>query len=456
MTAPDLPPLPEAPPGRYVHHKGGEYELLGVVRHSETLEPLVLYRPLYGDAGPWVRPYGMFFETVDHDGARVPRFAPKREPVADAPGTGPGGPPDTPMPLSKGLPLRTPRLLLRPLRPDDADALHAIHADPEVMRYWSTPPWTSRQQAVDRIRRDTELLAGGTALRLALQPAGGGDIVGTLSLFGVVEPSRRAEIGYILGRSAWGQGLMHEALTALVRHAFGPLGLRRLEADIDPRNIRSAKSLERLGFMREGHLRERWEVAGEVSDTALYGLLAHEWPAARTGPLSVRDAAPSDLAAIRSVYLAAWRAAYAPHLPADRLESELATRAGYDWLPRIAGATASRVLVCEAGAGLVGVAEYAPRAAGHDAPPWLQMLYVLPQAWGTGAAAALLAAAESALRAQGHAEIGLEVVEVQARARRFYERHGWREDPAREPRTNGLFRVLHYRKALQAPAPGRA
>jgi hypothetical protein len=70
----NLPPLPDTPAGRYRHYKGGEYEVIGVVRHSETLEPLVLYRPLYDESGLWVRPHGMFFETVDVDGQRRPRF----------------------------------------------------------------------------------------------------------------------------------------------------------------------------------------------------------------------------------------------------------------------------------------------------------------------------------------------------------------------------------------------
>jgi hypothetical protein len=71
----ELTPLPDAPAGRYRHYKGGLYEVLGVVRHSETLEPLVLYRPLYGASDLWVRPYAMFFEEVDVDGRRQPRFA---------------------------------------------------------------------------------------------------------------------------------------------------------------------------------------------------------------------------------------------------------------------------------------------------------------------------------------------------------------------------------------------
>ena len=73
--ADDLPPLPPTPLGRYRHCKGGEYEVIGVARHSETLEPMVVYRPLRGTSGLWVRPHAMFFEAVEFDGRLQPRFA---------------------------------------------------------------------------------------------------------------------------------------------------------------------------------------------------------------------------------------------------------------------------------------------------------------------------------------------------------------------------------------------
>ena len=76
---PDLPPLPALPLGLYRHYKGGEYEVIGVVRHSETEEPLVLYRPLYNDSGWWVRPFAMFVEQIEIDGRLQPRFAPVGE-----------------------------------------------------------------------------------------------------------------------------------------------------------------------------------------------------------------------------------------------------------------------------------------------------------------------------------------------------------------------------------------
>jgi hypothetical protein len=70
----DLPPLIETPPGRYRHYKGGLYEVVGTVRHSETLEPMTLYRALYGAHGLWVRPAAMFAESVVIEGVAQPRF----------------------------------------------------------------------------------------------------------------------------------------------------------------------------------------------------------------------------------------------------------------------------------------------------------------------------------------------------------------------------------------------
>lgn len=71
----DLPELPTLPLGRYRHYKGNEYEVLGVARHSETLEPMVIYRPLYNTTGLWVRPFDMFLEIIEHAGQQQPRFA---------------------------------------------------------------------------------------------------------------------------------------------------------------------------------------------------------------------------------------------------------------------------------------------------------------------------------------------------------------------------------------------
>lgn len=74
MSSDDLPPLPATPTGRYRHYKGGEYEVIGVARHSETLEPLVVYRALHKDSGLWLRPHAMFFGMLEVEGRPVRRF----------------------------------------------------------------------------------------------------------------------------------------------------------------------------------------------------------------------------------------------------------------------------------------------------------------------------------------------------------------------------------------------
>ena len=74
MSSENLPPLVTTPTGRYRHYKGMEYQVLDTVRHSETLEPMTLYRALYGEHGLWVRPATMFLETVVIEGVAQPRF----------------------------------------------------------------------------------------------------------------------------------------------------------------------------------------------------------------------------------------------------------------------------------------------------------------------------------------------------------------------------------------------
>lgn len=173
--------------------------------------------------------------------------------------------------------IHTARLLLRPLQPGDAPALTAIFSDPEVMRHWSTPAWTDDSPAHAMIELDLASGADADWLRLALVRPDEGELIGTCTLFGHQRSSRRAEMGYALARRAWHQGLMHEALCALLDHGFEAWNLNRVEADIDPLNRASARTLERLGFVREGLARERWIVAGTVSDSALYGLLRRDW-----------------------------------------------------------------------------------------------------------------------------------------------------------------------------------
>jgi [ribosomal protein S5]-alanine N-acetyltransferase len=177
--------------------------------------------------------------------------------------------------------ITTTRLTLRKTQSSDAAAMFAIHSDPEVMRYFSEPPWTDRERAATKIAEDAAAFEKEEFFRFAIELRETGEYLGSCTLFALHRQNRRAELGYVLGRQHWGHGYMQEALDALLEYAFVELDLNRLEADIDPLNKGSASALERQGFKQEGFLPERWIVGGQVSDSALYGLLRREWQARR-------------------------------------------------------------------------------------------------------------------------------------------------------------------------------
>ena len=183
------------------------------------------------------------------------------------------------MPSFTDVTLQTPRLTLRPMAPADLDAIFAMRSDPVVQRYGSHPPWTDRQTAVDYIQRNVEEMAAGTHSQFAIERREDGVVVGTCTLYALDTQCRRADLGYVLLPVHWGHGYATEANTALLDWGFEHLDLNRVEGDIDPRNTASARALERLGFVREGHVRERWIVGGEVSDSWIYGLLRADWMA---------------------------------------------------------------------------------------------------------------------------------------------------------------------------------
>ena len=180
------------------------------------------------------------------------------------------GPPDT---------ITTQRVMLRRLTHGDDAAVFDMFSHPEVARYWSSPPFTEMAQAEKRIEDALKHYADDTAYPFAVVRIEDNQFIGNCTLFSLHRQNRRAEVGYVLARPYWGHGYMHEAMTAMLDCAFNDMKLHRLEADIDPRNAASARTLERLGFQKEGLLRERWIVGEEVSDSALYGLLASEWHA---------------------------------------------------------------------------------------------------------------------------------------------------------------------------------
>ena len=178
--------------------------------------------------------------------------------------------------------LDAPRVRLRWLTEADVDALFAVFSDRRMMRYWSTPAMNDRAEAEAYLAKIHEYFHNRSGFQWGVERKDDGQLLGTCTLFHLDPGNAKAELGYGLGSAHWGKGYMSEALTALLDFAFGTLRLRRLEADVDPRNENSLRILDKLGFHREGLLRERWNVAGEIQDTVFCGLLAKDWQG-RTG-----------------------------------------------------------------------------------------------------------------------------------------------------------------------------
>lgn len=178
--------------------------------------------------------------------------------------------------VDPALELRSARLTLRPIQPSDANALFAIQSNPAVMRYWSHPAWTDIEQAHAQVLDDVQAMRAGRLLKLGIRDQADAPLLGICTVSAFDAEAGRAEIGYHLAPQAQGRGYMDEALRCLLAYLFDARGLRRLEAEIDPRNLSSAAVLTRLGFQHEGLLRERCCVGGELCDSALYGLLSRE------------------------------------------------------------------------------------------------------------------------------------------------------------------------------------
>jgi RimJ/RimL family protein N-acetyltransferase len=176
-------------------------------------------------------------------------------------------------PLPPNPTVHTPRLVLRLAEQSDLPMLLAVNGNDTVTRFLPYPTWKDLADGEAWFGRVSARQAAGDAAQFVIVHKESGQVIGACLLFRFDIPSGRAELGYVLGQAHWGGGYMLEAMQAFVAAAFGPWGLRRLEAEINPRNHASARLLGRLGFVQEGLLRQRWVNKGEVYDSALFGLL---------------------------------------------------------------------------------------------------------------------------------------------------------------------------------------
>jgi ribosomal-protein-alanine N-acetyltransferase len=172
--------------------------------------------------------------------------------------------------------LETPRLLLRAWEESDAEALHAAFGDPETMRFWDSAP---RRDAADTASMIRDSLAADPQFHAAFAVTlrDSGQPVGMVNYHDRRPVRRRLAVGWILIRSWQHQGIMREAVPALLNHCFEQLDTHRIEARIEAENTPSVALAEWLGFQREGLMRDWMFVEGEPRSPCLYALLRHDW-----------------------------------------------------------------------------------------------------------------------------------------------------------------------------------
>ena len=168
--------------------------------------------------------------------------------------------------------LRGRLVQLRPPRTDDADALFRVFSQPEVTRYWSRPPMRARVEADGLLAEMHDAFAARSMLNWLIVQRGNEKAIGTCTLFHFQSRNRCAEIGYALMPECWGHGLASEAVALALAWGFDRLGLQRIEACTDPRNERSRRLLERLGFRSEGLMLGRLALGDAMRETEVFAL----------------------------------------------------------------------------------------------------------------------------------------------------------------------------------------
>lgn len=174
--------------------------------------------------------------------------------------------------------LTTQRLQLREITMADASDLLQVYGNAEVMRWFGTDPVTELAQVEAMIARWAGLRQqADPATRWGIQRKGESTLLGTCGLFAVNRAWRKCTLGYDLALPAQGQGYMQEALHAVLDWGFTTLELNRIEAQIHPDNLASINLVLKLGFHREGVLRQVAFWGGNFHDLIQFSLLRNEW-----------------------------------------------------------------------------------------------------------------------------------------------------------------------------------
>jgi ribosomal-protein-alanine N-acetyltransferase len=173
--------------------------------------------------------------------------------------------------------IETKSLVLKEITEEHEKDILLIFSDDEVMTYYDLDTITTIDEARNLIGRMRTGYEAKRYIRWGISKKENGNAIGTCGFYNFARQSSRAELGYILAKKYWKQGIMTEALEAIITFGFREMMLHRIEAFLDPDNIASKLLLAKLGFREEGYLRERDFIRGSYKNSLIYSVLKNDY-----------------------------------------------------------------------------------------------------------------------------------------------------------------------------------
>jgi RimJ/RimL family protein N-acetyltransferase len=317
--------------------------------------------------------------------------------------------------------LRTARYRLRRILPADIEVVFRGLSDPAVIAHYGVSYETlqATQRQMDWFE---EILAAGTGTWWGISDlAPGAPLIGACGLNDIHAEHRRGELGYWLLPECWGRGVATECMVAVLEHAYGPMALHRVAAEVDVENHASRRLLDRLGFRLEGIRRDYERKHGSFIDLMIYARLATDAVATSAHAPGVRVATSADASRIAPLF-DAYRQFYGLAPNRSLAERYLAERLALGQ---------SVVLVAEAADGTpLGFVQMYPTFSSLRAARVFVLydLYVDAAARRRGVARRLMETAVTQARAAGAVALTLQTARTNEAAQRLYESLGWRRD----------------------------
>ena len=181
--------------------------------------------------------------------------------------------------------IETSRLILRKITNEDASDMLMYLSDIEVVAPMGLEPFQTEKDVLDEINWYKNIYDEGTGIRWGITFKDSGEVIGSCGFLNMLPKHHRAEIGYELFRKHWGKGIASEALEAVVKFGFQYYQFERIEALIEPSNIRSQKLVEKQGFIREGLLRHYEFTCGKFDDLYMYSIIKGDLSKKSSGKL---------------------------------------------------------------------------------------------------------------------------------------------------------------------------